>query len=134
MKKTSFILSFVVGVISLLSIVTQAQPVQKFAHLGDFRLESGKKQYDWASQLRAMIAQNISKTFNDDMEKAAGAVKAKVLIIVSKQDHMVNPHPALDFSKLIKARILELNSDCGHLGTDCEIGKVDESVNKFLSE
>ena len=88
--------------------------------------------YNWLSQLRAMIAQNVAYLFNNDMKKAAGVVRAKVLIIVSKQDHMVNPHPAMDFAKLINANTLALDNDCGHFGAGCEMEKVNTKINKFL--
>jgi homoserine O-acetyltransferase len=68
------------------------------------------------------------------MKKAAGVVKAKVFIIVSKQDHMVNPHPALNFAKLINAETLELDNDCGHFGAGCEMEKVNKAINKFLRD
>ena len=90
--------------------------------------------YNWSSQLRAMIAQNVAYPFNNNMKKAAGVVKAKVFIIVSKQDHMVNPHPALDFAKLINAGTLKLDNNCGHFGAGCELEKVNKAINKFLSE
>lgn len=90
--------------------------------------------YNWMSQLIAMINQNVSAPFDNDMEKAAAVVKAKVLIISSMQDHMVNPHPALDFAKLILVKPLVLNNDCGHFGAGCEAEKVDTAINKFLGE
>jgi homoserine O-acetyltransferase len=90
--------------------------------------------YNWPSQLRAMIAQNVAYPFNNDMIKAAGVVRAKVLIIVSKQDHMVNPHPAMDFAKLINAKIIELDNNCGHLGVGCEMRKINIVIIKFLRD
>lgn len=90
--------------------------------------------YNWMSQLRAMIAHNVSYPFNNDMGKAAELVKAKVFIIVSKQDRMVNPRSALNFAKLIKAETLELDNDCGHYGVGCEMEKVVKAINKFLSD
>lgn len=90
--------------------------------------------YDWRSQLEAMIANNVSAPYNDDMEKAASRVKAKVLVIVNLQDHMVNPHPAIEFAKLIDAKTLVLNNDCGHLGPGCEADIVDKAINEFLEK
>ncbi len=90
--------------------------------------------YDWQSQLKAIIAHNVSAPFDNDMDKAAARVKAKVLSIVSLQDHMVNPHPAIEFAKLIHAQNIELNNNCGHLGPGCEIGKVERVVNEFLEK
>ncbi|MCL5020686.1 MAG: hypothetical protein M1339_03290, partial [Bacteroidetes bacterium] len=88
--------------------------------------------YDWRSQLEAMLAQNVAAPYHDDMEEAASRVKAKVFEIVNLQDHMVNPNPAIQFAKLIHARLLELNSDCGHLGPSCQSEKVDKAINNFL--
>ena len=88
--------------------------------------------YDWRSQLKAMIAHNVSAAYNDDMKAAASRVKAEVLSIVNLQDHMVNPNPAIQFAKLIHAETFELNNDCGHLGPGCEIDTVNKVINKFL--
>ena len=90
--------------------------------------------YDWKSQLKAMIAHNVSAPFDNDMNKAAARVKAKVLSIVSLQDHMVNPHPAIEFAKLIHAQTIELNNNWGHLGPGCEMERVEKAVNEFLEK
>ncbi|MBI5476106.1 MAG: alpha/beta fold hydrolase [Ignavibacteriales bacterium] len=89
--------------------------------------------YNWMSQLCAMINHNIFYLFNNDMKKVAAIVKAKVFIVVCKQDRMVNPRPALNFAKLIKAETLELDNNCGHYGVGCEMEKVVSAINKFLS-
>ena len=89
--------------------------------------------YNWKCQLVAMINQNVSALFNNSMTKAAAVVKAKVLIIPSMQDHMVNPNPAIEFAKLINVKPLVLNDDCGHFASGCEAEKVDNTINKFLS-
>ncbi len=90
--------------------------------------------YDWRSQLEAMIQQNVSAPYGNNMKKAAARVKAKVLIIVNLQDHMVNPHPAMAFAKLIQAKTLILNNDWGHLGPTRDAVKVNKAINSFLSE
>jgi homoserine acetyltransferase len=68
------------------------------------------------------------------MRKAARVVKAKVLIVVSKKDHMVNLYLAMDFPRLINARILELDNNCGHSRAVCQTGKVNKTVNKFFKQ
>lgn len=88
---------------------------------------------NWASQLRAMMAHDISKKFGS-MAEAAKAVKAKALIVVARQDMMVNPDPATDFGRLIKAELLEVNNPCGHVYATCEGGKVNAAVSKFLMQ
>ncbi|WP_158995591.1 alpha/beta fold hydrolase [Mucilaginibacter sp. L196] len=72
---------------------------------------------DWNNtdyQLNAIINHDISKDFNNSLEEAAKHIKAKMLIISSLQDHMVNPAPAMAFSKLLPAKLIVLNDDKGH--------------------
>lgn len=88
---------------------------------------------DWASQLRAMMAHDISKK-SGSMQQAAATVKAKVLVVVARQDMMVNPNPAMDFSRLLKAELLEVNNPCGHVYAACEGSKVNAAVAKFLTQ
>ncbi len=90
--------------------------------------------HDWAAQLRAMMAHDISKTFAGSMLSAAAAVRAKTLVVVAVQDHMVNPDPAIAFAKLIKAERLELSSDCGHMAPSCENNTVVAVVRYFLNQ
>ena len=88
---------------------------------------------NWLRQLQAMIGLDLSRDFGGDMQKAAAAVKAKVLVIPSLQDHMVNPTPALEFAKMIDAQTMELTDDCGHQAPGCNMKKIGEAVNKFLA-
>ncbi|MEW5842797.1 MAG: alpha/beta fold hydrolase [Bacteroidota bacterium] len=90
--------------------------------------------YNWMSQLNAMITHNISYQFDNDIKKTAAVVKTKVFIVVSKQDHMVNPRPAIDFAKLIKAETLELDNNCGHYAVGCEMQKTVDAINKFMND
>jgi homoserine O-acetyltransferase/O-succinyltransferase len=86
---------------------------------------------DWLAQLEAMMHHDVAH--GGSMEEAAKKVKAKVLVIVSAQDHMVNPKPALDFAAAIGAKTLVLESDCGHLAPGCEADKVNAAVRGFLA-
>jgi homoserine O-acetyltransferase len=87
---------------------------------------------DKIRQVRAMMALDVSESFAGAMEKAAGRVKAKVFVIVSKFDHVVTPGPAIEFAKLINAKVLTLEGDCGHLAPGCEYQKVNPAVAEFL--
>lgn len=87
---------------------------------------------DWASQLVAMLDQDIYRHFGGSPERAAGAVRAKCLIIVSLTDHMVNPAPALELGRLIKARMVELSDNAGHLAPGAEGAKVSAAVAELL--
>ncbi len=92
------------------------------------------KAENWASQLRAMMAHDISRQFNGSMAEAARAVKAKALIVVARQDMMVNPDPAIDFARLIKAETLEVNNYCGHVYAMCSAAEVNGAVTRFLGQ
>lgn len=68
------------------------------------------------------------------MEKAAAAVKAKTLIIVSPDDHTVSPDAALDFADLIHAQVIKLGGDCGHESSACESAQVNSALAQFLAQ
>lgn len=87
---------------------------------------------DWRRQLEAMMAHDIGRPFSGRMESAARAVKARTLIVVSLRDHMVNPRPALEFARLIKAKTLEVDAECGHLIFECQGEQVRSAVAAFL--
>lgn len=83
-------------------------------------------------QVQAMMAHDVSAPFEGNMEQAAKTVKAKMLVIVGRQDHVVTPGPAMDFAKLTNAKLLVLESDCGHMANGCEADKVTKAVAEFL--
>jgi homoserine O-acetyltransferase len=81
-------------------------------------------------QLEAMITHDVAN--GGSLADAAKRVHAKVLVVASEQDHMVNPGPALEFAKLLGAKTLLLTSDCGHLAPGCEADKLNPAVRAFL--
>jgi homoserine O-acetyltransferase len=87
---------------------------------------------DWYRQLEAMLGHDIFRAFQGDAARAAATVKARVTVIVAAQDHMVNPLPARDFARALKATIVELFGDCGHLAPGCEAPKVNAAVASAL--
>lgn len=80
---------------------------------------------DWLRQLQAMMALDAATPH---------AVKAKLLVVSGKQDHMVNPGPALDFAAAINAPTIVLESDCGHLSPSCESATLYPRVRAFLDQ
>ena len=80
---------------------------------------------DKIRQVQAMMQLDISRD-------AAKTVKAKVLVVVAKYDHVVTPGPATEFATLLGAKLLTLDSDCGHLSTTCESRLINEAVANFL--
>jgi len=99
---------------------------QVFADLEKARRDT--KRFDANDKIRqtqAMMQLDVSRDF--------GAVKAKVLVVVAKFDHVVTPGPATEFAKLLGAKLIELEGDCGHLATSCESPKLTEAVTQFLT-
>jgi homoserine O-acetyltransferase len=85
-------------------------------------------------QMQAMMALDITEKFGGSWERTAKAVRAKGFVIVARLDHVVTQQPALDFAKLLNARTLVLESDCGHLATVCEAQKVNSAIADFLEQ
>lgn len=70
-------------------------------------------------QRQAMMGLDVGAEFGDTLEYAAKRVHAKMLVVVSSEDHLVNPTPAIEFANAIGAPILTLDSACGHLSLSC---------------
>jgi homoserine O-acetyltransferase len=95
------------------------------------------KNFDWNNatyQIRAVINNDISKAFGGSMQKAAAAIQAKVLIIVSAQDHLVNPEPAIAFSKLLPSKLVIVDSEKGHLAGTFDDPQIKKAVVAELAE
>lgn len=87
---------------------------------------------DKIRQTQAMMKLDVSRDFGGSLERAARTVKAKVFVVVAKYDHVVTPGPAIEFAHLLGAKLLDLDSDCGHLATSCESRRLNEAVSEFL--
>jgi homoserine O-acetyltransferase len=94
----------------------------------------GMEPVDWAAQLRAMMTQDVAANAGGSMQRAAASVRARTLIVISTQDHMVNPGPALRFAEGAKASVLKLTGNCGHMATGCESTKMNTAVRAFLAQ
>ncbi len=82
-------------------------------------------------QREAMMALDVAAEFGGTLGDAAHRVRAKMLVVVSPEDHMVNPTPAMQFANALGAPVLTLDSPCGHLSNSCiSIGPV---VAQFLA-
>src|SRR5258708_20752268 len=68
---------------------------------------------------------DVSKHYGGSIEGATAAVKAKVLVIVAREDHAATPEPAIEFAHLLHADLVVLDDGCGHQYCDyacCENG------------
>src|SRR6185295_14276430 len=91
----------------------------------------GSDANDKIRQTQAMMQLDVTREFGGSLERAAKAVKAKVFVVVSRFDHVVTPGPAIEFGSLLGAKILNLESECGHLATVCEAGRLNKAVADF---
>ena len=88
---------------------------------------------DKIRQVQAMMQLDVSRDFGGSLERAAKEVKAKVLVVVAKFDHVVTPGPATEFASLLGAKLINLEGDCGHLATSCESRRLNDAVTQFLA-
>jgi homoserine O-acetyltransferase len=87
-----------------------------------------------ASQVRAMIGHDVSTPYGGDMARAAARVRAQVLVIVTPEDHVVTPWPALEWAELLGGEAVTLSSDCGHNGLRCDAETLSIATQRFLDE
>jgi homoserine O-acetyltransferase/O-succinyltransferase len=83
-------------------------------------------------QRQAINAMDTPAEFGVTLAQAAGKVHAKMLVIISPEDHMVNPTPAQEFAAAISAPVVTMDSPCGHVALDCI--SVGPTVARFLAD
>jgi homoserine O-acetyltransferase len=88
--------------------------------------------WDQIRQREAILALDIPREFHIAFEQAAKRIHSKMLVIVSTQDHVVNPDPAIRFANAIAAPIIYLDSPCGHRSLSCI--SVGPTVAQFLAD
>jgi homoserine O-acetyltransferase len=81
-------------------------------------------------QREAIMGLDLAQEYSTTLAELASRVHAKALVIVSPEDHMVNPEPAIAFGNAMGATILGLDTPCGHLSLDCV--SAGPTVAKFL--
>ncbi len=87
---------------------------------------------DHIRQRQSIIALDIPDEFGMTLDQLAKHVRAKFLVIVSPQDHMVNSTPALEFAATNGAPVVNLDSACGHLSFTCL--SLGPTVARFLAD
>jgi len=110
-------------------------PPEQFPSFLKTILDGERQDYrpeDLKSQMRAKLKHDVARPFGGNLEAAAKRVKASMLIVVAAGDHIQRPEPAREFARLTASRLVELQSDCGHLSTDCDAKRLAAEVNIFL--
>jgi len=107
---------------------------QRQAFLGDGgkRGAPGFDACDRVRQLQAMRSHDVAAPFGGSLAKAGAAIKVPLLVVVDAHDHMVSPGPSLELATAAKARVVELDTGCGHLAPTCEGGKIGAAIAEFL--
>ena len=115
--------------------VTHTSPKDFDAYVAELKKSAGGDgglASDYIRQRQAIIALDIPGELGVSLAEAAKKVRARLLVIVSPQDHMVNPTPAQEFAAAIGAPVITLDSPCGHISLDCI--SVGPTVSRFLAE
>ena len=81
-------------------------------------------------QLRAIMQQDVIG--NRSLADAARSTPVHFLIIVSAEDHLVNPQPALDWAAATGAPTYISHGACAHLIMTCDAEAVSTRVRAFL--
>jgi homoserine O-acetyltransferase/O-succinyltransferase len=103
-----------------------------YADMKKTSTDSGGRGADMIRQRQAINALDIPGEFGVTLPNAARKVHAKMLVLVSPEDHMVNPTPAMAFAAAIKAPVVVMDSPCGHVAVDCI--SLRPTVPRFLAD
>ena len=93
-------------------------------------VEDGGAAGNQIRQREAIIAMDIPGEYGQTSAQVAKKVRAKLLVIISPEDHLVNPIPAQQFAEAIGAPVVAMDSPCGHISPDCI--SVGPTVARFL--
>jgi homoserine O-acetyltransferase len=83
-------------------------------------------------QLRAIMTQDVIGL--RPLADVARGAKARFLVIVAAEDHLVNPRPALDWAAAIGAPVYVSHGSCAHLIMSCDAEAVSKRVRAFFAE
>jgi homoserine O-acetyltransferase len=87
---------------------------------------------DFLLQAGAIQTLDLTSTTGGSMERLAAEVRARLLVIVSEQDDIVDPTAARELARLTGAELLVLAGRCGHQAPQCERSRVLAAVQRFL--
>lgn len=90
------------------------------------------KPLDVLGGLNAMISHDIYKSSGTNIETIQSRIKADLLVIIAKQDHLVNPLSAVDLTDKLDSQLVILEGNCGHLAVFCEGETIKKAIDKFL--
>ena len=115
--------------------VAQTSPGAFDAFVADIRKTykgDGGNVWDRIRQRQAIMSLDIPGELGVPLEQVPARTRVRFLIIVSPQDQMVNPEPALKFATAAGAPVLKLDTPCGHIAVACI--SVGPTVARFLAD
>lgn len=87
---------------------------------------------NYIRQREAINGLDIPGELGETMQQAAAHVHAKLLVLSSPEDHLVNPTPSIEFAEAISATVILMDSPCGHMSASCiSVGPI---VAQFLAD
>jgi homoserine O-acetyltransferase len=92
-----------------------------------------EKTWDGQRQAEAMIHHDIARLVDGDLAQVARLTKAEFLIVVSRDDRVVTPEPALAFAELAGAKSLIFDAGCGHGDFRCNGPVFHAALRAFLA-
>jgi homoserine O-acetyltransferase/O-succinyltransferase len=117
--------------------IAHTQPREFDAFLADMSKDAkqdGGAAADLIRQRQAIIDLDIPSELGVTLPLAAKQVHARMLVFVSPQDHMVNPHPAQEFAAAIGAPVITMDTPCGHLSFGFQCVPIGPVVARFLAD
>ncbi len=98
------------------------------------KVESPQRQdaNDRMWQLKAIVSQDV--LHGRPLAAVARGTSAKFMVVVSAQDRMVVPEPALLWARALRAPVYVSPGDCAHLVMNCDAAKVSERVAAVLND
>jgi homoserine O-acetyltransferase len=70
--------------------------------------------HEWALHGRAILLHDIGRKLDGDLQRAAQAWRSKTFVVTSAYDHSVDPEPAQEFARLVRADTLVIATAAGH--------------------
>jgi homoserine O-acetyltransferase len=90
-----------------------------------------KDPLDLAWQIKAVLTHDIY-ALPEAPANIARLSRSSFLAIISKQDIMLNPAPAREFTETTGTQSIIFDSDCGHYIFQCESAEITAVVSRFL--
>jgi homoserine O-acetyltransferase len=101
---------------------------------GSTYYEKYRQPFNPLRQFSAIARHDIGRSFDSSLDKAAATIRAKSLAVIATKDKALSPETAMEFAKVLKSEVVEMNGPCGHNAYKCEIELISKPIDDFLSK